>query len=64
MDRPWGMIKESIFSFKIFGDFNELFVNSVLLAAYIHAASKKSVFTDTNFLCPKNHNCVKMFKIT
>ena len=39
MDRPWGMIKVSIFSFKIFGDFNELLVNSVLLAAYIDAAS-------------------------
>ena len=43
MDRPWGMIKVSIFSFAIFGDFNELSVNSVLLAAYIDAASKKSV---------------------
>ena len=31
------MIKVSIFSFTIFGDFNELLVNSVLLAAYRNA---------------------------
>ena len=37
------MIKVSIFSFPIFGDFNELLANSVLLAANIDAASKKSV---------------------
>ena len=37
------MIKVSIFSFPIFGDFNELLANSVLLAAYIDAASKMSV---------------------
>ena len=37
--------KVSIFSFLIFGDFNELLANSVLLAAYIDAASKK-VFLD------------------
>ena len=39
------MIKVSIFSFPIFGDFNELFANSVLLAVYIDVASKK-VFLD------------------
>jgi len=33
------MIKASIFSFPIFGDFNELLANSVLLATYINAAS-------------------------
>ena len=37
------MIKVSIFSFPIFGDFNELLANSVLLAAYMDAAIKKSV---------------------
>ena len=36
------MIKVSIFSFPIFGKFNELLANSVLFAAYIDAASKKS----------------------
>jgi len=35
--------------FLFFVDFNELFVNSVLLAVYIDAASKKSVLTDPNF---------------
>ena len=35
------MIKVSIFSFPIFGDFNGLLANSALLAAYIDAASKK-----------------------
>ena len=37
------MIKVSIFSFPIFCDFNELLANSVLLAAFIDAASNKSV---------------------
>ena len=37
------MIKVSIFCFPILGDFNELLANSVLLASYIDAASKKSV---------------------
>ena len=37
------MIKVSIFSSLIFGDFNELLANSVLLAPYIDLASKKSV---------------------
>ena len=37
------MIKVSIFSFLIFSDFNELLTNSVLLAAYIDATSKKRV---------------------
>jgi len=53
MDRPWGMINVSIFSFTIFGDFNELLVNSVLLAAYIDVASKKRVLTDSNFFLLK-----------
>jgi len=35
------MIKVSIFSFPIIGDFNELFANSVLVAAFIDSASKK-----------------------
>ena len=38
---PWGMIKLSILSFPIFGDFNELLANPVLLVTYIDAASKK-----------------------
>ena len=33
------MIKVSILSFPIFDEFNELLANSVLLAAYIDAAS-------------------------
>jgi len=37
------MIKVSIFIFRIFGDFNELLANFVLLTGYIEAASKKSV---------------------
>ena len=37
-----GFFHESI-GFPIFGDFNELLANSILLAAYIDAASKKSV---------------------
>jgi len=63
MDWPWGMIKVSIFSFTIFGDFNELLVNSVLLAAYIDAASKKSVLTDPNFCIPKNHNSIQVHMV-
>ena len=53
MDRPWGMIKVSIFSFSIFGEFSELLVNSVLLSAFQYAASKKSVLTDPNFFSLK-----------
>ena len=54
MDRPWGMIKVSIFSFSIFGDFSELLVNSVLLSAFQYVASKQSVLTDPNFFFSKN----------
>jgi len=44
------MIKVSIFSFPIFGDFNELLANSVLLAAYINTVSKKAFLEEsTNF---------------
>ena len=63
MDRPWGMIKVSIFSFTIFGNFNELLVNSVLLAAYIDAASEKSVLTDPNFFSTKNHNSIQVHMV-
>ena len=63
MDRPWGMIKVSIFSFTIFGDFNELLVNSVLLASYIDVASKKSVLTDPNFCSPKYHNSIQVHMV-
>ena len=60
MDRPWGMIKVSIFSFLIFGEFSELLVNSVLLSAFQFAASKKSVLTDGPiFFSPKNHNSIQ-----
>ena len=44
------MIKVSIFSFPIFGDFNELLANSVLLAMYIDVASKKVFFDDPPIL--------------
>ena len=57
------MIKVSIFSFMIFGDFNELLVNSVLLAAYLDTASKKSVLTDPNFFLPKNHNSIQVHMV-
>ena len=57
------MIKVSIFSFQIFGDFYELLANSVLLAAYIDAASKKSVLTDPNFFSPKNHNSLQVHMV-
>ena len=63
MDRPWGMIKVSIFSFSIFGDFNEILVNSVLLPAFQYAASKKSVLTDPNFFSPKNHNSIQVHMV-
>ena len=33
------MIKVSIYSFPVFGDFDELLANSVLLAAYINTVS-------------------------
>jgi len=46
IDRPWGMFKVSIFSFLIFGDFNELLANSVLLAMCIEAARKKVFLND------------------
>jgi len=36
------MIRVTKFSFPIFGSFNELLANSILLAAYIDAASKKN----------------------
>ena len=63
MDRPWGMIKVSIFSYAIFGDFNELLVNSVFLAPYIDASCKKSVLTDPNFCSPKNHNSIQVHMV-
>ena len=63
MDRPWGMIKVSIFSFSIFGEFSELLVNSVLLSAFQYAASKKSVLTDPNFFSPKNHNSIQVHMV-
>ena len=63
MDRPWGMIKVSIFSFSIFGDFNEILVNSVLLSAFQYAASKKSVITDPNFISPKNHISIQVHMV-
>ena len=53
----------SIFSFTIFGDFKELLVNSVLLAAYVDAASKKSVLTYPNFFSPKNNNSVQVYMV-
>ena len=63
MDRPWGMIKVSIFSFTIFGEFSELLVISVLLSAFQYAASKKSVLTDPNFFSPKNHNSIQVHMV-
>ena len=60
MDRPWGVIKVSIFSFSIFGEFSELLVNSVLLSAFQYATSKKSVLTDPNFFSPENHNFIQV----
>jgi len=63
MDRPWGMIKVSIFSFSIFGEFSELLVNSVLLSAFQYVASKKSVLTDPNFFSPKNHNSIQVHMV-
>ena len=59
MDRPWGMIKVSIFSFSMFGEFSELLVNSVLLSAFQYAASKK-VFLLTPIFFPKNHNSIQV----
>ena len=59
----WGMTNVSIFSLTIFGDFDELLGNSVLLAAYIDAASKNSVLTDPNFFSPKNHNSIQVHKV-
>ena len=54
------MIKVSIFSFPNFGDFNELLANSVLLAAYIDAASKKVFLDDPpNFLLV-NHTSIQV----
>ena len=41
---------------------NELLVNSVLLAAYIDAASKKCALTDPNFF-PKNHNSIQVHMV-
>ena len=35
-------------------------MNSVLLAAYIDEASKKSVLTDPHFFSPKNHNSIQV----
>ena len=63
MDRPWGMIKVSIFSFSIFSEFSELLVNSVLISAFQYAASKKSVLTDPNFISPKNHNSIQVHMV-
>ena len=57
------MIKVSIFSFSIFGEFSELLVNSVLLSAFQYVASKKSVLTDPNFFSPKNHNSIQVHMV-
>ena len=54
------MNKVSIFSFSIFGDFNEILVNSALLS--IHG-KKKSVLTDPNFFSPKNHNSIQVHMV-
>ena len=54
------MIKVSIFSFSIFGEFSELLVNSVLLSAFQYVASKKSVL---NFFSPKNHNSIQVHMV-
>ena len=54
------MIKVSILSFSIFGEFSELLVNSFLLSAFQYVASKKSVLTDPNFFSPKNHNSIQV----
>ena len=54
------MIKASIFSFPISGDFNEFLANSVLLAAYIDAARKKVFLDDPpNFLLV-NHTSIQV----
>ena len=49
MDRPWGMIKVSIFSFPIFGEFSELLVNSVLLPE----SKLRKVITSLVSICGK-----------
>ena len=53
----------SIFSFSIFGDFNEILVNSVLLSAFQYTASKTSVLTDPNFFSPKNHKSIQVHMV-
>ena len=57
------MIKVSIFSYAIFGDFNELLVNSAFLAGYINVASKKSVLNDPNFFSLKIHNSIQVHMV-
>ena len=50
------MIKVSMFSFPIFGDFNELLVNSVLLAT----RQVKKVFLDDPPIFFVNHNSIQV----
>ena len=63
MDRPWGMIKVSIFSFSILGEFSELLVNSVLLSAFQYAASKKVFLLTPVFFSPKNHTSIQVHMV-
>ena len=49
INRPWGMIKVSIFNFPIFGEFNELLANSVLLSAFLMRKVKIGSSVNPNF---------------
>ena len=56
------MIKVSIFSFPIFGEFNELLANSVLLSAFLTRKVKIGSLVNPNFFF-LNHNSVEVQKI-
>ena len=53
------MIKVSIFSFPIFGEFNELSANSVLLSAFLMRKGKLGSLVNPNFVF-LNHNSVEV----
>jgi len=59
IDRPWGMIKVSIFSFPNFGEFNELLANSVLLSEFLTRKVKIGSLVNPNFFS-LNHNSVEV----
>ena len=57
------MIKVSIFSFIIFGDFNEILVNSFYFPHFNTRQVKKVFLLTPIFFSPKNHNSIQVHMV-